>query len=94
MLEKKSNKPGKQKLSRCNVKRKKAKKAEVVDAEDAQRPMCDGLWSQSLPGEDWIECLECEQWFHEECCSSATPVSVTCDLCVTKSSKMIFNAFL
>lgn len=48
MLKKKSNKPGKQKLSRCNVKRKKAKKAEVVDAEDAQRPMCDGLWSQSL----------------------------------------------
>ena len=24
--------------------------------EDSQCPMCDGFWSESLPGEDWVQC--------------------------------------
>ena len=68
------------KAKKAKVKAKKSKKPDA-ESVDAQCPMCDGFWSESLPGEDWVECSECKKWFHEECCSSVTPSSATCDIC-------------
>ena len=48
-------------------KRKKSKKTKNVSTdivEDSQCPMCDGFWSDSLAGEDWVQCSECKNWLH------------------------------
>ena len=65
-----------------NKKSKKTKNVSTDIVEDSQCPMCDGFWSDSLAGEDWVQCSECKNWLHEECCCSVTPTSVTCDLCL------------
>ncbi|CAB4032795.1 tigger transposable element-derived 6-like [Paramuricea clavata] len=59
----------------------KPKKKVKASTEDAECPICGELWSVSKPGEDWVTCIECKLWCHEECCT-ITPTSATCDLCV------------
>ena len=79
---------------KCSANPKRAKKAKVApkskttvpagtgSEDNAQCPMCDGFWSESLPGEEWVQCSMCENWLHEECCTNVTPSSATCDICM------------
>jgi hypothetical protein len=72
--EKKSTKAAEQqpKATRAESHNKKSAKAKNVNmniVEDSQCPMCDGFWSESLPGEDWVQCYKCEKLLHEDCCA-------------------------
>jgi hypothetical protein len=58
--------------------RKLGRLATDIVVENSQCPMCDGFWSESSPGEDWVQCSECKNWLHEECCCSITPTNVKC----------------
>ena len=69
---------------KCGRKSKFAKLDTVsVETEDnAQCPTCDRLCTESLAGEEWVQCSVCQEWLHEECCSFVTPTTATCDICV------------
>jgi hypothetical protein len=74
--------PKAKKAKTDNKKSAKAKNVNMDIEEDSQRPMCDGFWSESLPGEDWVQCCKCEKWLlHEDCRCSVTPTTVICDVC-------------
>ena len=84
--EKKSMKAAEEqsKATRAKADNKKSAKAKNVNmniVEDSQCPMCDGFWSESFPGEDWVQCCKCEKLLHEDCCCSVTPTTVICDIC-------------
>ncbi|CAB4013632.1 tigger transposable element-derived 6-like [Paramuricea clavata] len=84
--EKKSKKaedqlPKAKKAKTDNKKSAKAKNVNMDIEEDSQCPMCDGFWTESLPGEDCVQCCKCEKWLHEDCCCSVTPTTVICDIC-------------
>lgn len=46
-------------------------------------------YSSSKPGEQWIACIECKRWSHEECTNS-TPTYYVCHNC---HSEWIFTLF-
>ena len=73
------------KSKKANRKKKSKKSKDKVErkVEDTQCPMCDGFWSESKGGELWVQCAECKQWLHEECCCSVTPTRAICDMCMT-----------
>ena len=83
-----SKKPlGKKKrpLNQTGGKKGKVAKFHLVSSENeenSQCPMCHGLWSESLPGEEWVQCSVCQKWLHEECCTFVTPSTATCDICL------------
>ena len=57
------------------------KKGKGKNVEDSQCPICNGYWSQSMPGEDWVQCSHCKKWLHEACCGCVTATTVVCDIC-------------
>jgi hypothetical protein len=73
--------PKAKKAKTDNKKSAKAKNVNMNIVEDSQCPMCDGFWSESFPGEDWVQCCKCEKLLHEDCCCSVTPTTVICDIC-------------
>ena len=49
---------------------------------DTECLLCGELWSNSHPGEEWVKCMKCHLWFHEDCCTSFSKTGVTCDFCL------------
>ena len=47
--------------------------------EDASCLVCCELFSASMPGEEWVQCVFCYKWSHEACTDGATLYS--CHLC-------------
>ena len=43
--------------------------------------MCGELYTDSRPGEQWIQCMKCRQWCHEDCTGGETSSGFTCDFC-------------
>ncbi|KAJ2945164.1 hypothetical protein O0L34_g9227 [Tuta absoluta] len=44
-------------------------------------PGCGELYSEPIV-EDWIECFQCKEWWHEKCTAYCTGGSFTCDFCL------------
>ncbi|KAG5864782.1 hypothetical protein JTB14_011552 [Gonioctena quinquepunctata] len=41
-----------------------------VDDEDTECMFRHGLYSEDIQGEQWIRCMKCFKWSHEECANS------------------------
>ncbi|XP_063241776.1 uncharacterized protein LOC134541949 [Bacillus rossius redtenbacheri] len=70
----KSNKKGK-----SSGPLKKRKTSKTVES-DVLCPGCDERYTEPI-SEDWIQCIKCQQWWHEQCSSFEGSVTFTCDLC-------------
>ena len=43
--------------------------------------VCGEFYHDSLPGEQWIQCLECKDWAHEDCANVMNAEYYVCDNC-------------
>lgn len=78
---KKTNKLPENKTNSCN---KNEDKENNVDIED-EEVLCPGCGEkyEEPPGEDWIQCYQCQSWWHEACTSYSGGIYI-CDLCADK----------
>jgi len=82
------NKKPNAKKSNTKKPQKKVKKATgptnslLQKSVDTKCLCCGELWSDSHPGEEWVQCMECELWFHEDCCTSNSKTDLKCDFCL------------
>lgn len=51
-----------------------------AQSENAKCFYCDGLFSEDIRGEQWIQCLSCKRWVHEEC-AGIDGVTYLCEFC-------------
>ena len=72
------NRPRAKNVTKCKPKQSKKKHQSKYDAKCL---MCDELFSDSAPGEKWIECQLCKGWCHEDCTDGGTSAGFTCDFC-------------
>jgi hypothetical protein len=60
---------GAQKVARKGRKKKqpaqKNSTASAMQDDDAAYLFCSGLFSESVDGEDWVQCSQCKKWAHE-----------------------------
>jgi len=67
-------------LEKPKKKRKKNKSTKpttIADDDDTPCGVC-GKRANEPPLEDWKQCLDCQQWFHERCCPEDTDICYTC----------------
>lgn len=78
--DKKNNSTGKKKAASSKGKEKKPKKiTQTVENEDWECFVCGEWWSNSPPGDVWVQWSVCSSWIHEIC--STMLGTVMCDLC-------------
>ena len=53
-----------------------------ADDEDTECIFCNGLFSKDAQGEQWIRCIKCFKWSHEECANSDKRKKYVCDFCL------------
>lgn len=55
-----------------------------LDADDADTEcmFCNGLYSSDTQGEQWIRCMKCYKWSHEDCANSDKKKNYICDFCL------------
>ena len=51
------------------------------DEEDEMCLVCVELYSNSRPGEKWVQCIQCKGWAHEECADIGFALTFTCQNC-------------
>ena len=51
------------------------------DEDESGCIMCGELYADSRPGEQWIQCMKCSQWCHEDCTGGETSSGFTCNFC-------------
>ena len=66
-------------VARALVVSKKAKPAPVKDDDACPCLLCGEPFSNSLPGEKWVQCTACKMWAHENCTSGDK--CFVCDHC-------------
>ena len=49
----------------------------IADDDDTPCGVCSKRCNEP-PLEDWKQCLDCRQWFHERCCPEDTDICYTC----------------
>ena len=49
-----------------------------TDQKDWECLLCTGMYSK--PGEEWVACIQCKLWFHDDCCTSFATSGTICDL--------------
>jgi len=70
-------------VDRPNPKKKRKKNnsskptSTIADDDDIPCGEC-GKRCNDPPFEDWKQCLDCQQWFHERCCPEDTDICYTC----------------
>ena len=77
------NSKGKRKAAKPLKKLKKgpvARKRNVFSEQDTECFVCGQWWHDAKPGENWIRCIKCNTWVHENCAWTSTSGQV-CDLC-------------
>jgi len=50
-------------------------------SEDAKCLICNECFSDSLPGERWVQCQKCMGWCHVECAINGKTKTFVCDFC-------------
>ena len=65
--------------ARALVATKKAKPSHVNDDNECTCLLCDEPFSNSLPGEKWVQCTAYRMWAHENCTSGDE--CFVCDHC-------------
>ena len=55
-----------------------------IDADDADTEciFCGNLYSADTQGEQWIRCMMCYKWSHEDCANSDKKKTYICDFCL------------
>jgi len=48
--------------------------------DDAKFLYCEGLFSEDVHGEQWIQCVSCSRWAHEEFAGIETDIFI-CEFC-------------
>ena len=68
-------------VGKLKKKRKKNKGTKptstIADDDDTPCGVC-GKRCNEPPLEDWKQCPDCQQWFHERCCPEDTDICYTC----------------
>ena len=59
---------------------KRAPKTKKQKEEDAPCLYCSSPFSESRPGEHWVQCQKCKRWAHERCADTRSD-SFVCELC-------------
>ena len=49
--------------------------------EDVECVICSERYSDSLAREQWIQCLKCKGWCHEQCTNGESSTGFVCDFC-------------
>jgi formylmethanofuran dehydrogenase subunit E len=63
------------KLTKEPTKRKKKQD------KDAVCPSCGESYSSTTKISDWLQCIKCKQWWHEECTDDLDETEFICDRC-------------
>jgi len=63
------------------AKQRQDRSARCKRDEDYRCIMCGELYADSRPGEQWIKCMKCSQWCHEDCTGGETSSGFICDFC-------------
>jgi hypothetical protein len=72
----------KEKLKKRSAKRKVAVPKINIEHIDYKCLICDDSWSESKPGEDWLQCGKCKGWLHAKCDSgSSLKKETVCENC-------------
>ena len=58
------------------------KKRSIKPEVDWKCIICSDWYSNSLPGEEWAQCIDCEDWAHSDCTDGRD--AVMCELCQQK----------
>lgn len=78
---KSSSKAGKAKLQPKTIKKKNIKpKTKSGYKRGWKCPGCEEIYKEPIV-EDWIECSECKEWWHEKCTAYSCSGCFVCDLC-------------
>ena len=51
------------------------------DEDESGCIMCGERYADSRPGEQWIQCMKCSQWCHDDRTGGETSSEFTCDFC-------------
>jgi hypothetical protein len=54
--------------------------AEMTETENIFCPRCDERYEEPIT-EDWIQCVKCQRWWHEQCSSFKGGIAFKCDIC-------------
>jgi hypothetical protein len=54
--------------------------ANAPTSDDAKSIFCERFYSQNCKGEEWVQCISCEDWAHTECAGAEKDIYV-CDYC-------------
>jgi len=75
----------KQSRGKSEVKKGQVKKVKTVKKGQASDNysclICGELYTNSRPGERWIQCERCSGWCHEDCTDGETARGFFCDFC-------------
>ena len=71
-----ANKSKKVTLKSSKKLNKPKEKVIATDQEDCL--LCTGMYSK----EEWVACLQCKLWFHDDCRTSFAALGTICDLCL------------
>lgn len=69
----KSSKKVKKLKKDIEKKRKKSASKKILQSSDESDKdeyiclVCSEVWSDSIPGEKWIQCEDCKKWAHKKC---------------------------
>ena len=75
-----ANKSQKVTLKSSKKLNKPKEKVIATDQEDWECLLCTGIYSK--PSEEWVACIQCKLWFHDDCCTSFSTSGTMCDLCL------------
>lgn len=74
-------------INRPNEVNKKINRSKkIISQEEYFCLICCENYSDSLPGEDWIQCNLCQKWAHEKCISPRSRIYFNCTNCNLKKS--------
>jgi hypothetical protein len=54
--------------------------AEMTEKDNIFCPGCDERYEEPLT-EDWIQCVKCQRWWHEQFYSFEGDIAYKCDIC-------------
>ena len=92
MIEIQTKEKNKAKKKKCVPKKKMKVESESEEENDALCLICLEPFSESKPGQDWVQCVSCKKWAHIECsedCNMYTCIHCTSDFVISDSEQVM-----
>lgn len=83
---KKKTKTNAKKTGNKSAKRKVLQETDEEDDDECYCLICCDSYSNSRPGEQWIQCTICKKWAHSKCTTDENCTTYTCPNCFSDFS--------